>query len=232
MKRLFIGLLLVGLACLVPSAPAQDPKVEQLKKGLQVLNDFVGSWTGDGKTEGLKKQIWQESVEWGWKFKKDDVSMVLKFKDSKHFKSGDLRYNLAKKNYELTLVDLKDQKLVFEGDMDKDSLVLEYTDPKTKDVQRLRINVAGDGVFLNLASAKKASGKTLYSPEFKVSYKMDGASLGAREKKQECVVSGGLGTSAVTYKGQTYYVCCSGCRDAFNENPEFYIKQFEAKKKK
>jgi len=28
----------------------------------------------------------------------------------------------------------------------------------------------------------------------------------------------------------TYYVCCSGCRDAFNENPEKYIKEFNAKK--
>ena len=26
------------------------------------------------------------------------------------------------------------------------------------------------------------------------------------------------------YKGKTYYVCCSGCRDAFNENPEKFLK--------
>jgi hypothetical protein len=59
-----------------------------------------------------------------------------------------------------------------------------------------------------------------------------GESLGAKEKKNLCVVSGGVGTSTVTYKGQTYYLCCSGCRDAFNENPEKYIKEFEAKKNK
>jgi YHS domain-containing protein len=33
-------------------------------------------------------------------------------------------------------------------------------------------------------------------------------------------------------QGVTYYVCCSGCRDAFNEDPEKYIKEYEAKKKK
>jgi YHS domain-containing protein len=32
------------------------------------------------------------------------------------------------------------------------------------------------------------------------------------------------------HKGETYYVCCSGCRDAFNENPEKYITEFKAKK--
>jgi len=32
--------------------------------------------------------------------------------------------------------------------------------------------------------------------------------------------------------GQTYYVCCGGCRDAFNENPAQIIKEYLAKKKK
>ena len=46
------------------------------------------------------------------------------------------------------------------------------------------------------------------------------------------VVSGGIGTSTVSYKGETFYVCCSGCAEAFRENPEKYIAEFEAKKKK
>jgi hypothetical protein len=52
----------------------------------------------------------------------------------------------------------------------------------------------------------------------------------AKEKKTECVVSGGLGTMPVSYKGETFYVCCSGCKDAFVENPEKFIKEFKAKK--
>jgi len=231
MKRLVFPLLMVGVALLAQTAPAQNKKVEDAKKSLQTLNDFVGTWNGDAKTEGLKKDSWVESLEWGWKFTKDDAWMVLKFKDSKSFKSGDMRYNAEKMLYQANLVDLKDQKLVYEGKLDKDTFVLERTDDKTKEVHRLRINVAGDGVFLNLASARKGAGKTLYTPEYKVNFKMEGAAF-VKEKKQECIVSGGLGTGAVTYKGQTYYICCSGCRDAFNENPEVYVKAWEAKKKK
>jgi YHS domain-containing protein len=37
-------------------------------------------------------------------------------------------------------------------------------------------------------------------------------------------VTGGLGTIAVSYKGQTYYVCCGGCKDAFEADPEKYVK--------
>ena len=50
-------------------------------------------------------------------------------------------------------------------------------------------------------------------------------------KKPVCIVTGGLGTTAVSYKGATYYVCCSGCREAFLEDPEKFIKEFNAKKK-
>jgi YHS domain-containing protein len=35
---------------------------------------------------------------------------------------------------------------------------------------------------------------------------------------------------AVTHKGQTYYVCCTGCRDMFNENPEKVIAEYNARK--
>ena len=52
------------------------------------------------------------------------------------------------------------------------------------------------------------------------------------EKKPECVVTGGLGTMQVSYMGQTYYVCCSGCRDEFNDNPKKYVDEYNAKKKK
>ena len=50
------------------------------------------------------------------------------------------------------------------------------------------------------------------------------------EKKPECVVTGGLGTMQVSYMGQTYYVCCTGCRDAFNENPAKIIAEYKKRK--
>ena len=48
-------------------------------------------------------------------------------------------------------------------------------------------------------------------------------------KGPECVVSGGVGTMKVSFKGKDYFVCCSGCRDAFKDNPEKWIKEFEAR---
>jgi hypothetical protein len=51
----------------------------------------------------------------------------------------------------------------------------------------------------------------------------------------KCIVSGGLGTIQVSYMGKSYYVCCSGCAAAFQEDPERWIakkaKQDAEKKK-
>ena len=69
---------------------------------------------------GPKDPIWKESLEWVWKFKGDDVALVINFKDSKNYKSGEMRYLLDKKVYQLTLTDKDDKKTVFEGPLDTD----------------------------------------------------------------------------------------------------------------
>jgi hypothetical protein len=158
--------------------------------------------------------------------------MTWKLKDGKLFKSAELHFIPAKKNFELTALDAQGEKRVYVGNVEKEYLTLDSVDAKTKETHRLKINVAGDGVRLNMVVSKAKEGAKLFSQDYQIAYGMEGAGLGAREKKQECVVSGGLGTGTVSYKGTTYYICCSGCRDAFNENPEFYVKQWEAKKGK
>ena len=50
--------------------------------------------------------------------------------------------------------------------------------------------------------------------------------------EKTCVISQGLGTMTVSHKGKTYWVCCSGCKAAFEEEPEKWIARFEALKAK
>ena len=45
------------------------------------------------------------------------------------------------------------------------------------------------------------------------------------------MISGGLGTSQVSYNGKSYWVCCSGCKAAFDEEPARWVAEFEAKQK-
>ena len=41
-------------------------------------------------------------------------------------------------------------------------------------------------------------------------------------------MTGGASTITVSYQGKSYPVCCTGCRDEFNDNPEKYAKIAEA----
>ena len=56
----------------------------------------------------------------------------------------------------------------------------------------------------------------------------EGESLAAGSTSTErpkCIVTGGAATMTLSYQGRTFPICCTGCRDEFNENPEKYIKK-------
>jgi hypothetical protein len=44
--------------------------------------------------------------------------------------------------------------------------------------------------------------------------------------ERQCVVTGGLGTIKVSHDGKTYYVCCEGCKQAFDADPEGTLKAY------
>jgi hypothetical protein len=199
---------------------------------LQELTDSIGGWKGNGSVEKNARETWKEMVRWGWRFKKDDVFLTLNIAGGRYFKGGQLRYLVDKKRYQLRALDRDGKEVVFEGPLTKGRLLLERFDKDRKETQQLKMQLAASGVRFVYTFSHKAANRTLFSSDFQVAFTREGETFGAREKKVECVVSGGLGTIAVSHKGVTYYVCCSGCRDAFNEEPEKYIKEYEAKQKK
>jgi hypothetical protein len=235
MNRLFTlgasaALMFVILPVRAVDSEAQEARMEALRE----LNDFIGEWKGTGEPDKARpaaSDLWSESITWAWRFKGDDAWLNLQIKNGKLYKSGDLRFLPDKKVYQLEMVDKKDSKLVFQGELKDGFLTLLREDPKSKETQRVVMNTAGDGVRFIYNVAHKPANRTTYLKDFKVAGNKEGESLGAKEKKIECVVSGGLGTIPVSFKGETFYVCCSGCKDAFNEEPEKYVKKFKAKKK-
>jgi YHS domain-containing protein len=230
-RLLGFGLLLLGVATGVSAEPADR---EASKEALKALQDFIGEWKGAGGPDKPRADprdpVWKESLSWSWRFKGDDAWLTLEVKGGKHLAGGELRYLPGKKKYQLTATTKDGQKQVFEGELKDETLRLERTDPDTKDTQLLSMNVAGDGARFIYRVARRSAGATIVRKEYLVAATKEGESLAAKEKKNECVVSGGAGTMPVSYKGEVYYVCCSGCRDAFNENPEKYIAEFKAKK--
>ena len=205
---------------------------DKSKEAMQEIHDYVGAWKGSGTSEKSKTDIWTETVTWSWRFQGKEAFFVAEMKESKQFKAAEIRYLPAKKRYQLTVTTRMDKKLVYEGQLAKNRLSFERLDPDTKETQQIQFGTASDGDRLILNFAVKAENRTLFVKSSQIAYSREGvtfASSGANKK--ECVVTGGLGTSTVMYKGVAYWVCCSGCRDIFNEQPEKIIKEYLARKK-
>ena len=233
MKRLFAGtVLLAAFGLLFPNLVCWSGEPTSAKEALQAFNDYIGGWKGSGTSEKDRNAIWKESGNWSWRFKGKDAWLVLELKDDKLYKKGEMRYLPDKELYQLTLTTKADKKVVFEGKFKGKRLKLTHKDKATGQTEELQLYQAGGGLRFIYEYAIKPPNRTLFSKQYMVAMTREGESFGAAAKKVECVVTGGLGTMAVTYKGQTYYVCCSGCRDAFNENPEKIIKEYLARKKK
>ncbi len=64
-----------------------------------------------------------------------------------------------------------------------------------------------------------------------VGYTRQGVAFAAGVSGPICIVTGGRGTTQVSYQGKTYYVCCSGCKDLFNEDPKGGLADHKAKEK-
>jgi YHS domain-containing protein len=233
MKWLQIIPALTVLAALAQAADTPAPK--SLKEALKPFNALVGSWKALGVPEGTREQkqkgVWNETIQWEWQFKGDDCWLTVDFGKGKYFVDGQLRYLPAKDQYQLTLTTIDKETQVFAGALKQHILALERQDEKKKETQRVVISLLHDNRYLYHYEVK-ATEKPSFSKQYQVGATKQGVpfAVGAGESGPECVVSGGAPTTKVTYKGQTYYVCCGGCRDAFKEEPEKYIKEYEARK--
>jgi YHS domain-containing protein len=200
---------------------AADADAAKAKKGLQDIGEFVGQWNLEAKGP---KDRWKETVTVVWKFKGDDTWLGVEIKNGKTDPTGELRYDPAKKHYTLKLTDKDKKTTSYTGEFKKGKLTLESKDDKTKDVARLTLNTISEGIRLNLQSELQKDGAGLFDTVYKAVGNKEGESLaGGGAKKPECIVTGGTATISVSYMGKSYYVCCTGCRDEFNANPQKYI---------
>src|SRR5208337_2604614 len=79
---------------------------------------------------------------------------------------------------------------------------------------------------------RKEPGAALFQPFVEIGLTKEGESFAAGSSTVEqprCIVTGGAATLTVSYQGQSFPICCTGCRDEFNENPEKYLKKLSLK---
>jgi YHS domain-containing protein len=224
------------LYLLVGNARADSPKKLTPREVLKPLSILVGSWKGTGTPEGTpderQKGHWVETVTWEWQFKGDDAWLTVAFEKGKHFARGELRHAAATDKLELKITTVAKETLTYVGNLNGKQLVFERTPPEANLVERLTFSLLHENRITYRLETRPEKGTSL-TRKYLVGMTKEGVAFADVGKpERECIVSGGTGRMTVTHEGKTYYVCCTGCRDEFKENPAKYVAEWEAKKKK
>ena len=207
------------------------------KKALSEFNSLIGGWRGTGQPRrGSSQGAWREEAEWIWEFKKDSVAVRYEVDKGKLLKSAVLTYLPKEKLYQLDATLADKVKRTYTGKITGKKLIVESKSDKSDQVYRITVNRLNEKRTLVLFERRRSS-QSFMTRIAEVGYTRQGTRLASSDSSgPTCVVTGGVGTSKVSYKGQTYWVCCSGCREAFEEDPEGIIaefkKQLEENKKK
>lgn len=202
----------------------------EIKQALSEFNSLIGGWRGVGMIKrNSRKGAWSEKAEWVWKFDPQQSGIAYEVEDGKFLKSALLSYDPEQKTYQLATVLPDGTKRDYTGALQKDTLVLESQPDAEGAVYRISIRKLNEKRTLVLFEQRN-QGQSFYYRLAEVGYTRAGTRLAASGSGgPECIVTGGAGTIAVSHKGKTYYVCCSGCKQAFEDDPETFIA--EAKQK-
>lgn len=209
------------------SAPTQEQ--EQLAK----LQSLVGQWRGVGQPQrGSTKGSWTESADWAWRFGEGGPALVGKLPDGRYF--SELVVTAGKEDGQFAVAGkpAKDGEAIrFAGRLDEQGqLIVEAEKPREGMPERLSLRFVAGGDRLLVLMERRTMGGTL-ARLAEVGYTRAGSGFGKLTNARECIVTGGLGTIEVSHAGKTYYVCCTGCRDYFNESPEKVLAEGAARKK-
>jgi YHS domain-containing protein len=202
---------------------------------------LVGRWNGQGvpkDNSAQKFRGWTETHTWAWKFAKGKpVGLTVAIEGGKILATGSLIYEPVRKVYRLEGIEPGPARVpvLLEGTLDKTGkhLVLETREAggkSRKSMGTMRLSMWPNANFIRYTMAHdlREPGSVQFNRLIEVGLTMDGESLAgvaSTSERPRCIVTGGAATMTMSYQGRTFLVCCTGCRDEFNENPEKYIKK-------
>lgn len=233
-KAIALSLLLGLVLGTQPWGLAESPQLplQANTSALQPFQVLVGTWRGVGQVRrGSQQGAWQEQAEVRWEFGAL-VGMKWSITHGKFWKSALLYPGDPGSPLRLRVVLPDDAVLNLRGRVEGNRTVFE-SPPETQPTQhRITWLILNDNRFTVLFERRMAS-QSFYQRVGEVSYQREGTRLEATAASApECVVTGGRGTFTVSYKGQTYYVCCTGCREAFETDPQGILTAWEQRRNK
>lgn len=220
-------------------------KFASVRAALKPLQILIGNWNGTSRSAAL------DQPGWAWDLKSDPKQPALKItsEKGKFIREGRLTFHPATQEFEFTATDGDDKKRIYRGtfsepvqDVPGDDKKMQRTyklqltevnaDPNGEQ-WRLVINQQENNRYILEAYRKRGTGS--FNRVDSVNTQREGTSFALSDTdygEKTCIISQGLGTISVSHKGKSYWVCCSGCKAAFDEDPDRWIAKFEEMQKK
>lgn len=234
-----------GGAATASGDPHSNPAFEELKD-LQIV---LGEWRGTTRRKfGDFNAL--ETVRWKWDLLTDKSRPALVFDttDSPYFQTARLTYDAAAQKFRLDATDKDGANRIYEGAYTQEPQLVAGDDPNKpqrvfklqldqiepsddRELARVVFNQQNNNRYL--VEIYRRSGERVVIHDT-IANQREGTSFALIDEgygERTCVISEGLGTMTVTHNGRTYYVCCTGCQAAFNENPEYWIAKAEERQK-
>jgi hypothetical protein len=201
------------------------------QQALEPLGMLIGQWRGVGQPQrGSTKGAWIEQSDWAWQFEGGGAALVFSAPESKSLTSGALTRGEKEGEFHLNAKTAAGESVRYVGRQNEDgSLSLTAAKAPEDAPARVTIRQVADGKRL-VVLYERRSGEDRFTRLAEIGYTRKGSGFGQGSSQIECVVTGGLGTIPVTYQNKTYYVCCTGCRDLFNDDPESVLADYRARK--
>lgn len=229
------------------TATPADEKRRRLLEAMKPVQIMLGSWKGTTqKAVGDFKALTKPEWVWDFQTNRDEPAMVMKSDESPYFKEARLTYLTEDDQFKLTTIGPEGEVREFAGKFSAPVEEFQGDDQKMHVKFKLQLQqLNGDSprntwqVTFNqqdnhryLVELARKSGSNFIRFDT-IATQREGTSFGKSDVgygERECIISGGLGTSQVSFGGKSYWVCCSGCRAAFDEDPQSWIAEYEAKK--
>ena len=236
-RRLCLAVVVGGLG-LVPLMAENSPtKTAALdlatqKSELARWNSLVGGWRGTGQPRrGSNSGAWREDTSWAWQFSDSESALVGTVTKGKLASTLKITAK-ADKQFHLQWTSPEGAMREMAGTVEENKAVFISDPDAQQEVYRVTLTPLNEQRTLILFEKRKADQQS-YTRLAEVGYTREGTRLaGSGGGQPECIVTGGLGTIKVEYKGKTYYVCCSGCQQAFQDDPEGVLKDYQARREK
>lgn len=242
-RRRELGKALMAALLAVPivASGRQAVEAESPMAAIQKIQDLVGAWHGSGKSEQSKG--WDEAIQCAWKFKKDGkCGLYLQWSDGKSKSAGRLFDEMAivydgnARVYLLKANKAGDESasatVQFRGKLvSPTNLAFDRVEKggAGDSLDRIDVKILNGGDRIVYTIARRIGQTKRYKQFAQIALDRDGTSLAGGAAKPKCIVTGGAATLTVSYNGQSYPICCTGCREMFLESPEKYIAKANRK---